>query len=78
MFHLSHEMLATLIALSVEVSLFVLIPIYLHAQWRREIRDRIRIIYDSRQPEYYRSANVLPFARIRPRQAGNLIRNRVA
>jgi hypothetical protein len=78
MFHISHEMLATLIALGVEVSLFVLIPIYLHTRWRREIRDRIRIIYDSRRPEYYRSADVLPFSRISRRHAGNSIRTRVA
>jgi hypothetical protein len=78
MFHLSHELLATWIALGVEVSLFVLIPIYLHARWRREIRDRIRILYDSRRPEDFGAANVLAFSRIRPRHTGHSVRRRVA
>jgi len=78
MFSFSHDLLATWIALGFEVSLFVLFPIYLGARWRREIRSRIRILYDSRRPEYFRSANVLPFTRIRTRRAGNSHRRRVA
>jgi hypothetical protein len=78
MFHFSHEMLATWIALGAEVSLFVLIPIYLRARWRREIRSRIRILYDSRRPEDFRPANVLPFAQIRSRHDRGSLRKRVA
>lgn len=78
MFNLSHEMLKTWIALGAEVSLFVLIPIYLRARWRREIRSRIRILYDSRRPADCRSAMVLPFTTIRPRHSGASLRRRVA
>jgi hypothetical protein len=78
MFPLSHEMLATCVALGVEVLLFILIPIYLHTRWRHEIQNRIRVIYDSRRPEYYRTANVLPFSRKHPRHASNSFRKRVA
>ena len=78
MFHIPHDMLATWIALGAEVALFVLIPVYLRARWRREIQSRIRILYDSRRPEYFRSANVLPFSRIRSRHSGGSLRRRVA
>ena len=78
MFHFPHDLLATWIAVGAEVALFVLIPIYLRARWRREIRSRIRILYDSRRPEDFRSANVLPFTRIRPRHAGGSLRRRIA
>ena len=78
MFHFSHAMLATWIALGAEVSLFVLIPIYLRMRWRREIQSRIRIIYDSRRPEDFRSTKVLPFARRQARPDRGSLRRRIA
>ena len=73
-----HQLLATWIALGAEVSLFILIPIYFRARWRREIRNRIRILYDSRRPEYLSSAKVLPFTRNRPRHDRGSLRRRIA
>jgi hypothetical protein len=78
MINFSHEMLATWIALGAEVSLFVAIPIYLRARWRREIRSRIRILYDSRRPEDFHSAKVLPFTQLRARHRSGSLRRRVA
>lgn len=45
----AHDALMTAVALAVEIALFVLVPIYLRARRRAQIRSTIRMSYDSRR-----------------------------
>ncbi|HKM98998.1 MAG TPA: hypothetical protein VJX23_00675 [Candidatus Binataceae bacterium] len=44
-----HDLFLTAVALVLEITLFISIPIYLRARRRDKIRSRIRILYDSRR-----------------------------
>jgi len=46
----AHELFLTAVALTIEIAMFISIPMYLHAKRRDKIRSRIHIIvYDSRR-----------------------------
>jgi hypothetical protein len=57
----THDLVLSLIAVGVELALFILIPIYLRSRQRAKIRSRIRILYDSR----FESAFAVRVAQIR-------------
>jgi len=44
----SHDGVMTAVALTIEIALFVLVPIYLRARRRAQIRSTIRVLHDSR------------------------------
>ena len=44
----TRDLVLSVIAVGVELALFILIPIYLRSRRRAKIRSRIRILYDSR------------------------------
>ena len=45
---LTRDLVLSLIAVGVELTLFILIPVYARSRRRAKIRSRIRILYDSR------------------------------
>ncbi|MGC1676737.1 MAG: hypothetical protein WA740_04310 [Candidatus Binataceae bacterium] len=51
----AHDLFLTAVALTIEIALFISIPIYLRARRRDKIRSRIRILYDSRGYKLVRS-----------------------
>ncbi len=44
----TRDVVLSVIAVGIELALFILIPIYLRSRRRAKIRSRIRILYDSR------------------------------
>ena len=44
----TRDLVLSVIAVGVELALFILIPIYVRSRQRAKIRSRIRILYDSR------------------------------
>ncbi|MGC1343644.1 MAG: hypothetical protein WA854_15030 [Candidatus Binataceae bacterium] len=45
----AHELFLTAVALTIEIAMFISIPMYLRAKRRDKIRSRIHIVYDSRR-----------------------------
>lgn len=50
----AHDLFLTAVALTIEIALFISIPIYLRARRRDKIRSRIHIVYDSRRDRLVR------------------------
>jgi hypothetical protein len=67
----SHDAMMTIVALCIELALFVLVPIYLRARRRKQISSAIRILYDSRREQSAVSAAPMRTGRdIMPHKAG--------
>ena len=58
----------TIVALCIELALFVLVPIYLRARHRKQISSAIRILYDSRREQSGVSAAPMRTGRENTRQ----------
>jgi len=56
----AHDAMMTILALGIEIAFFILIPIYLRARRRKELRSAIRIRYDSRCEPAGAIGKVLP------------------
>ncbi|MGO9454781.1 MAG: hypothetical protein ACLQDV_27600 [Candidatus Binataceae bacterium] len=67
----SHDLFLTAVALVLEITLFISVPIYLRARRRDKIRSRIRILYDSRRAaplQVLKAANVRGNSSVAPRK----------